>query len=97
MAYTLVVIGSSKGGLRALQTILRALPAAFSLPVVIAQHREKGADETLAALLQQHSLLPVYEAEDKTPLLPGHIYLAPPDYHLLIESQLPAPPNHPTT
>ncbi|MBI2876293.1 MAG: chemotaxis protein CheB, partial [Candidatus Tectomicrobia bacterium] len=54
-------------------------------PVAVAQHRQKGSDDTLAMLLQRFTVLSVGEAEDKEAILPGHIYLAPPDYHLLVE------------
>ncbi len=96
MGYSIVVVGCSLGGLRALQTVLADLPADFPGTVVIVQHREAGSDETLVELLRQHSRLPVGEPEDKDPILPGRVYLAPPDYHLLIETTK-RPPDHPTT
>ncbi|MFH0774403.1 MAG: chemotaxis protein CheB [bacterium] len=82
----IIVIGASKGGLQALKTVLSALPAEFPLPVVIVQHREKEADEALSQLLQKVSSLTVTEVEDKQPILPGQVFLAPGGYHLLIES-----------
>lgn len=85
MKYELVVIGASMGGLRALQTVLSALPATFAAPVAIVQHRGNDADETLTMLLQRKSAMPVVEAEDKQTLEAGYVYLAPPDYHLLVE------------
>jgi two-component system chemotaxis response regulator CheB len=81
----IVVIGASLGGLHALQTILASLPAEFSLPIVIVQHREAGTYEILQEVLQRHSLLPVRDAEDQEAIKPGHVYLAPADYHLLLE------------
>lgn len=86
MCYKIIVIGVSKGGLQALKTVLAALPAGFSLPVVIVQHREKETGDKLSQLLQKVSSLTVVEVEDKQPILPGQVYLAPADYHLLIES-----------
>lgn len=83
--YAMVVIGTSLGGLRALQVLLAGLPKDFPLPVAIAQHRHKNSDETLSLFLQQHCVLPVTEAEDKEAILPGRVYLAPADYHLLVE------------
>lgn len=85
MAFELVVIGTSWGGLKALEIILAGLPKDFPLGVAIAQHRHKNAGELLSELLQRHSLLPVVEAEDKHPIAPGQVYLAPADYHLLVE------------
>lgn len=84
MKFELVVIGASLGGLHALRVVLGALPKNYSLPVVIVQHR-KGED-ILSALLATHCELPVSEAEDKEPLIGGHVYLAPSNYHLLVEA-----------
>ena len=81
----IVVMGASLGGLRALETVLASLPAEFPLPVAIVQHRRSDAEETLAALLRRQCALPVIEAEDKAEIVAGHVYLAPPDYHLLVE------------
>jgi two-component system chemotaxis response regulator CheB len=86
MAYDLCVIGASWGGLRAVGGLLRSLPGRLDLAFVVAQHR--GTDSRpggLEELLQTHSLYPVLEAWDKGPIDPGHVYVAPPDYHLLVE------------
>jgi len=83
----LVVMGASRGGLKALEVILEGLPEDFPLPVAVVLHRVAEDDHHLAGLLQGHSSLPVVEAEDKTPLTPGRVYLAPPDYHLLIDEE----------
>jgi two-component system, chemotaxis family, protein-glutamate methylesterase/glutaminase len=81
----MVVIGASLGGVQALQILLSALPAGFRSPVAIVQHRGRGSDSGLCSLLQAGCPLPVIEPEDKEPLQPGRVYLAPPDYHLLVE------------
>jgi two-component system chemotaxis response regulator CheB len=83
--YSLVVMGTSTGGLHALTRLLSELPANFPLPIAIVQHRSRDSDERLSLLLGGASLLPVYEAEDKQPLQSPGVYLSPPDYHLLIE------------
>jgi two-component system chemotaxis response regulator CheB len=86
MSYELIVIGASLGGLRAVEKLLRGLPADLGVAVAVAQHR--GADSTrgsLESILQQYTRLEVVEAGDKDPIEPGHVYLAPPDYHLLVE------------
>jgi two-component system chemotaxis response regulator CheB len=86
MAYDLVVMGASWGGLLALERVLDGLPEDFGAAVAIAQHR--GADHTsegLAPLLAAHARLPVTDAEDKQPIEPGNVYLAPSDYHLYVE------------
>ena len=85
--FDIVVIGTSTGGLKALQTLLSGLPAEFSLPIAIVQHRGKDSDSGLCQFLNQWSSLPVMEPEDKEPLLPGRVYLAPRDYHLLLENR----------
>ena len=82
--YRLVVIGVSAGGLHALRTIIAGLPADFDLPVAVVQHRSRDS-ELLCELLQECAPLQVREANDKEPILPGHVYVGPPDYHLLVE------------
>ncbi|HYQ44526.1 MAG TPA: chemotaxis protein CheB [Polyangiaceae bacterium] len=84
--YDLVVMGTSTGGLHALTRLLSALPASFPLPIAIVQHRSRDSDERLAMLLSGASLIPVVEAEDKEPLRGPGVYLSPPDYHLLVET-----------
>ncbi len=83
----LVAIGTSTGGLKALQTLLSGLMADFPLPVVIVQHRGSGPENGLCEFLSSSSSLLVTEPEDKEPVLPGRVYLAPRDYHLLIENR----------
>lgn len=82
----LVVIGASWGGLYALMELLGALPTDFGCPIVIVQHRAPDDDDQrLADVLTRYSALPVEDAHDKQPIVPGHVYLAPADYHLMIE------------
>lgn len=80
-----VVVGTSWGGLRALKDLIGALPPRFEIPLVIVQHRHRDSDDILAALLQECTTLTVCEVEDKQPMLPRHVFVAPPDYHLLVE------------
>ncbi len=86
MRYAAVVIGVSSGGVEALKVLLPALPASFRLPIAIVHHRDPHSDGFLAAFLNRMSGIAVSEAEDKEPFCAGHAYLAPPGYHLLIES-----------
>jgi two-component system chemotaxis response regulator CheB len=81
----MVVIGVSLGGLVALETLVSGLLAGFPKPVVIVQHRTVDAGSLLATLLRHHCVLPIIEPQDKEAIRPGVVYLAPPDYHLLIE------------
>lgn len=86
MTFKIVVIGASLGGFSALKTLLGGLPKDFALPVTIAQHRGRNVcDVDLSALLQHHCPLPVGEPEDKEDIVPGRVYIAPADYHLLVE------------
>jgi len=86
MAFELIALGGSWGGMRALASVLAALPEQFEIPVVVAQHRAGGGQgEMLEEVLARASKLDVIAATDKEPLLPGHVYVAPADYHLLVE------------
>ncbi len=73
--YEIVVIGTSWGGLDALETLFGDLPADFSLPIAVVQHRGVQSTESLATTLRRHTSLPVREPQDKEAILPGHIYL----------------------
>jgi len=84
-ASELVVIGASLGGLRALEVLLGAVPAGYPRAVVIAQHRLPDSSDRLAGLLRRYCALPVGEAQDKEAIRGGRVYLAPAEYHLLIE------------
>jgi two-component system chemotaxis response regulator CheB len=81
-----VVLGGSAGSLKAIIALLPELKPRLPFPIIIVVHRKNDQRSTLERLLAVHCSLPVKEAEDKELLLPGIIYLAPPDYHLLIEN-----------
>src|SRR2546427_7921555 len=84
--YDLVCIGASWGGLKAIGQVLADLPAEIDLPIVIAQHRHPDSQEgALAELLQAQTDRPVLDVEDKMAIEPRHVYVAPPNYHLLVE------------
>ena len=85
MEIELVVIGTSLGGLAALKVVLGKLAANFALPIAVVQHRHRESDRSLSQFLQASLQLPIVEVEDKDPIKPGRVYLAPPDYHLLVE------------
>ncbi len=80
-----IVMGASAGAVEALLEILPKLPESFPIPILLVVHLPADKDSVLSQLLDDHCLLKVREAEDKEPILPEHIYLAPPDYHLLVE------------
>jgi len=82
----MIVIGTSSGGLRAMFTVLSGLPATFPAPIAVVLHRPKETDDDLLqTALQRHCPLPLTEAMDKEAIQPGHVYIAPADYHLLVE------------
>jgi two-component system, chemotaxis family, protein-glutamate methylesterase/glutaminase len=86
MPYSVVAIGTSWGGLAALTKLLREMPADFRIPVVLVQHRGKDSERLLVQLLQDATSLEVCEIEDKDPLTPGRVHVAPANYHVLIEN-----------
>lgn len=86
MPCELVVVGCSWGGVRALTRLLRTLPESFAAPIVVVQHRgAESSDTALHSALSPHTSLRVRVAEDKDEIEQGCVYLAPPDYHLLVE------------
>ncbi len=86
MAYELVVIGASWGGLSALGRVLDALPDDFAAASASAQHPSPhGGAHRLPNQHPSHTRMPLADAEDKQPVEPGHVYLAPPDYHLYVD------------
>jgi len=80
----LIVAGASLGGFDALAALLGALPEGYPLPLAVVQHRSVDSDDLLPVLLQRTTRLPLVEVEDKQPILPGTIYIAPANYHLLV-------------
>lgn len=82
----LVVVGASAGALEALSQLLSPLPADFPLPIVAVIHIRSDRKNALSDCLRVKCQMNVYEAEDKEPIIPGTIYIAPPDYHLLVEA-----------
>jgi two-component system chemotaxis response regulator CheB len=80
-----VVLGASAGGIEALFTLLNGLSPSWSLPVVIVLHVPENHESHLPQIFADRLHLPVHEAADKMPLAAGHVYFAPPGYHLSIE------------
>jgi two-component system chemotaxis response regulator CheB len=83
--YSAVAVGVSAGGLGALSKLLGQLPSDFSLPIIVVQHRSKQEKALLEELLQSKCKIRVKQADEKEKIEGGTVYLAPPDYHLLIE------------
>ncbi|MEO6903790.1 MAG: chemotaxis protein CheB [Bacteroidia bacterium] len=82
----IIAIGGSAGSLEVLLKILPNLKTTLKFAVVIVLHRKKTSDTTLLDLLNSRTDLPVREVEDKDIITAGTIFIAPPDYHLLAES-----------
>lgn len=85
MYYEAIVIGVSSGGMNALKIVASALPANFSTPIIVVQHVSARSDSYWIELLNKKSLLHIKEADEKEKIENGTIYIAPPNYHLLIE------------
>jgi two-component system chemotaxis response regulator CheB len=85
VGYDIMMVGTSWGGLAALRSLVSGLPDSLCMAVTIIQHRHKDSDHLLRTLLQERSPLPVCEVEDKMPIEHGTVYVAPPDYHTLVE------------
>lgn len=84
--YEAVVIGVSAGGLTALSTLFSGLPENYPLPIMIVQHRSKDERDLLENVLQQKHSIKIKQADEKEGIKGGFIYIAPANYHLLVES-----------
>lgn len=80
-----VAIGASAGGVEALSILLTALPEDLSQPVFVVIHLPRQRPSLLVDVFTPMSRRPVMEPEDKEPVTAGTVYLAPPDYHLMVE------------
>ncbi len=85
MNYKAIVIGASTGGFYALKRLITALPGGFEFPILIVQHISSNSDNFMARYLDGISKLTVKEADEKEAILPGTVYIAPPNYHMLVE------------
>ena len=85
-AEKLIIIGGSSGGIEAMFLILEKLKSTFSIPIVLVLHRSQNIDNSLTEIFNYKTNLVVKEADEKDELKVRHLYIAPPNYHLLIES-----------
>ncbi|MDP2724100.1 MAG: chemotaxis protein CheB [Bacteroidales bacterium] len=85
MTYKAIVIGASTGGFYALKRLITALPDGLDFPILVVQHISPNSDNFMAKYLNGISKLTVKEADEKEPILPGNVYIAPPNYHMLVE------------
>ena len=83
--FKVIIIGGSAGSLNVLMQVLPQLPVIKSFAIVIVLHRKSTDDQTLEELIKLKVSTNVEQVEDKVPFLPGSIYVAPSNYHLLFE------------
>jgi two-component system chemotaxis response regulator CheB len=81
-----IVIGSSAGGVTALQKLVAGLPSDFNVPILIVQHLAADWKSLLPEILTNVGPLQACHPKDGQPMLPGNIYIAPPDHHILVEN-----------
>lgn len=79
-----VGVGASAGGVEALMELVGALPAGFPAPVLVVLHIAPAGTSVLPSILDRRTPLAVAAAADGVPLEPGHVYVAPPDQHLVV-------------
>ncbi|MFD8304110.1 chemotaxis protein CheB [Streptomyces sp. NPDC059690] len=82
--YEVVALASSAGGVNGLLTLLSGLDADLPVPVLVVQHLDPRHRTVIAEVLGRRTTLSVKLAEDEEHVRPGHVYLAPPDRHLLV-------------
>ena len=85
--YKVVVVGGSAGSLDIILNIISYADASADVIYIIILHRKNDTDSLLTGLFSSRTKLKVKEVEDKDYILPGYIYVAPPDYHLLLEDE----------
>jgi two-component system chemotaxis response regulator CheB len=85
IAKRLVVIGASAGGIEALRSVQAGIPDTFPAAICVVIHTSPESPGVLADILNRTGQIPVSQACDKVQLVAGHVYVAPPDHHLLVE------------
>jgi two-component system, chemotaxis family, protein-glutamate methylesterase/glutaminase len=80
-----IVVGTSAGGVEALSTLLPMVPASLAVPIFVVVHLPRERPSLLVEIFSGRTSVPVREALDKEPVVPGTLYFAPPDYHLLLD------------
>lgn len=85
MHYEAIVIGVSSGGMKAMQVMFSILPRNFSTPIIVVQHISPHSENKWIGFLNNRSNLLIKEPDEKEKIEPGTVYIAPPNYHLLIE------------
>ncbi len=83
-AFDIVAFAASAGGLNALAEVLSTLPAEFTAAIAVVQHLAPQHRSLMADILSRRTTLKVKQAQEGEPLIPGTVYIAPPDHHLLV-------------
>src|SRR5215471_15805258 len=83
--HDIIVIGASAGGVETLQSLVKSLPAELAAAVFIVLHVSADSPLLLPSILERAGKLPAVSPPDKTRIENGRIYVAPPDYHMLLE------------
>lgn len=84
----IILVGCSSGGMGALSNLTAPLPVDYPFPLVVVQHRSQDERKLLEEILQTKTKMKVSQANEKEYIVSGHVYIAPPGYHLLIEHDL---------
>ena len=82
--YEIVALAASAGGVSALTQVLGKLPGTFPAIVVVVQHLDPRHRSLMPEIFGRRCSLPVHQARDGMEVEPGHVYLAPPDHHMLV-------------
>ena len=85
-AFDVIALAASAGGLTALSTVLSMLPSDFPAALVVVQHLAPRHRSLMAEILSRRTSLPVKQAEEGDCLKPGKVFIAPPNRHLLVNS-----------
>ncbi|MFN5459724.1 MAG: chemotaxis protein CheB, partial [Bacteroidota bacterium] len=81
-----IVFGGSAGSIEVIINLFPLVPADFPIPIVVVLHRKNTSEHHLEDVLSRKSKVPVLEIQDKTKIIPGNIYIAPGDYHVLVDN-----------
>jgi len=84
-AFSVVLIGASVGGIAALTEVISGLPRDLPAAVLVVQHTPQDRSSQLAAVIGRRSQLPVFQAEEGEPVVPGTVVIAPPGRHLVVK------------
>ncbi len=83
--YGAIIIGGSAGSFKIISKVIASLPADFPIPIIVCLHRLRNVKTGIISALSNNSGIKITEPFDKDPIEPGTVYIAPANYHLLIE------------